>query len=108
MIYIYISIKNPIKFIEALLQGKKKDNINNDKEQEDKEDKNKLENNNLNNNDKYNNLLKEKIKHMDIQIDSTGTYLRNVDKEIQSCLADARTRFEEDTKNIFGEDYVIK
>ena len=56
----------------------------------------------------YNNLLKEKIKHMDIQIDSAGTHLRNVDKEIQSCLADARTRFEEDTKNIFGEDYVIK
>ena len=99
-----------IKFIETLIQQKNKDNILNDNEKDDKEDKNKFENNNnINtNNDKYNNMLKEKIKNMDIQIDSTGTHLRNVDREIQSCLANARTRFEEDTKNIFGEDYVIK
>ena len=56
--------------------------------------------------DKYNSFLKGKIKHIENQINYAGKNLSEMNKQLHSCLINARNQFDLDTKNIFGEKYI--
>lgn len=95
------AIKNikKIKYIQAILQQKSKDiNIKNEKSEK------KI----CVNYGNYDYILREKLKGIENQIDSTGRNLLRMDNMIKSCLVGSRIQFENDIKSLFGKAYLYE
>jgi len=66
-------------------------------------DKDKLEKNNHIN--QYNSFLKGKFKGMEDEINNNGKDLKIMNQLLDECMNNARQQFDDDIKNIFGEDF---